>query len=117
MSVRVRDDPGVIWGDPQSLRLRTYPLEVINCMLFLYLNLISNLYMQYLFNIHCLIVCLTINYFNRMKPVREGERHSRRKLGLSPEFKAEDLPVRTRHPKVLIQARGISTCTSRGYDS
>lgn len=51
MSVRVRDDPGVIWGDPQSLRLRTYPLEVINCMLFLYLNLISNLYMQYLFNI------------------------------------------------------------------
>ena len=72
--------------------------------------------MQYLFNIHCLIVCLTINYFNRMKPVREGERHSRRKLGLSPEFKAEDLPVRTRHPKVLIQARGISTGTSRGYD-
>ena len=39
-----------------------------------------------------------------MKPVREGERRSRRKLGLAPEFKAEDLPVRTRRPKVLVQA-------------
>ena len=39
-----------------------------------------------------------------MKPVREGERRSRRKLGLAPEFKAEDLPVRTRRPRVLVQA-------------
>ncbi len=39
-----------------------------------------------------------------MKPVREGERRSRRKLGLAPEFKASDLPVRTRRPKVLVQA-------------
>ena len=38
-----------------------------------------------------------------MKPVREGERRSRRKLGLAPEFKAEDLPVRTRRPRVLVQ--------------
>ena len=49
-------------------------------------------------------VCLTINFFFRVKPVREGERRSRRKLGLAPEFKAEDLPVRTRHPRVLVQA-------------
>ena len=27
-----------------------------------------------------------------------------RKLGLAPEFKAEDLPVRTRRPRVLVQA-------------
>ena len=39
-----------------------------------------------------------------MKPVREGERRSRRKLGLAPEFKASDLPVRTRRPRVLVQA-------------
>jgi hypothetical protein len=42
---------------PDSLRLKTYPLEVsevINCMLFLYLYFISNFQMQYLFNIHCL---------------------------------------------------------------
>ena len=39
-----------------------------------------------------------------MKPVRQGERRSRRKLGLAPEFKAEDLPVRTRRPRVLVQA-------------
>ena len=39
-----------------------------------------------------------------MKPVREGERRSRRKMGLAPEFKAEDLPVRTRRPRVLVQA-------------
>jgi len=39
-----------------------------------------------------------------VKPVREGERRSRRKLGLAPEFKAEDLPVRTRRPRVLVQA-------------
>ena len=38
-----------------------------------------------------------------MKPVREGERCSRRKLGLAPEFKAEDLPVRTRRPRVQVQ--------------
>ena len=37
-----------------------------------------------------------------MKHVREGERRSRRKLGLSQEIKAEDLPVRTRRPKVLV---------------
>jgi len=39
-----------------------------------------------------------------VKPVREGERRSRRKLGLAPEYKAEDLPVRTRRPRVLVQA-------------
>jgi len=39
-----------------------------------------------------------------VKPVREGERRSRRKLGLAPEFKAEDLPVWTRRPRVLVQA-------------
>ena len=38
-----------------------------------------------------------------MKHVREGERRSRRKLGLSQEIKAEELPVRTRRPKVLVQ--------------
>jgi hypothetical protein len=27
MSVRVRDAPGVSWGYPQSLRLKTYPFE------------------------------------------------------------------------------------------
>jgi hypothetical protein len=43
-------------------------------------------------------------FFFRVKPVREGERRSRRKLGLAPEFKAEDLPVRTRRPRVLVQA-------------
>jgi hypothetical protein len=60
--------------------------------------------MQYPFNLHSLTVCLTINFFFRVKPVREGERRSRRKLGLAPEFKAEDLPVRTRRPRVLVQA-------------
>ena len=59
--------------------------------------------MQYPFNLHNLTVCLTINFFFRVKPVREGERRSRRKLGLAPEFKAEDLPVRTRRPRVLVQ--------------
>jgi len=44
-----------------------------------------------------------------MKPVREGERRSRRMLGLAPEFKAEDLPFRTRRPKFLAQACGRST--------
>ena len=39
-----------------------------------------------------------------MKPVREVERRSRRKLGLAPEFKALDLSVRTRRPRVLVQA-------------
>jgi hypothetical protein len=39
-----------------------------------------------------------------VKPVRQGERRSRRKLGLAPEYKAEDLPVRTRRPRVLVQA-------------
>ena len=39
-----------------------------------------------------------------MKPVRQGERRSRRKLGLAPEYTAEDLPVRTRRPRVLVQA-------------
>jgi len=38
-----------------------------------------------------------------VKPVRQGERRSRRKLGLAPEFKAEDLPVRTRRPRVQVQ--------------
>ena len=54
----------------------------------------------------------------RMKQVREGERRSRRKLGLFPELKAEDLPVRTRRPKVLVQTRGRDNCacTSGGYD-
>ena len=60
--------------------------------------------MQYPFNLHSFTVCLTINFFFRVKPVREGERRSRRKLGLAPEFKAEDLPVRTRRPRVLVQA-------------
>ena len=43
--------------------------------------------MQYLFDIHCLIVCLKMDFVYRMKHVREGERRSRRKLGLSPELK------------------------------
>ena len=60
--------------------------------------------MQYPFNLHSLTVCLTIHFFFRVKPVRQGERRSRRKLGLAPEFKAEDLPVRTRRPRVLVQA-------------
>ena len=60
--------------------------------------------MQYPFNLHSLAVYLTIHFFFRVKPVREGERRSRRKLGLAPEFKAEDLPVRTRRPRVLVQA-------------
>ena len=34
----------------------------------------------------------------------KGERRSRRKLGLAPEYKAEDLPVRTRRRRVLVQA-------------
>ena len=74
--------------------------------------------MQYLFDIYCLIVCLKMDFVYRMKHVREGERRSRRKLGLSPELKAEDLPVRTRRPKVLVQTRGRGTCdcTSGGYD-
>ena len=55
-------------------------------------------------NIHLIFtVCLSIHFFFRVKPVREGERRSRRKLGLAPEFKAEDLPVRTRRPRVLVQ--------------
>ena len=32
--------------------------------------------MQYPFNLHSLTVCLTINFFFRVKPVREGERRS-----------------------------------------
>ena len=47
---------------------------------------------------------LNNSFFFRVKPVRQGERRSRRKLGLAPEFKAEDLPVRTRRPRVLVQA-------------
>ena len=47
-------------------------------------------------------VSLTI--FFRLKPVRQGERRSRRKLGLAPEYKAEDLQVRTRRRRVLVQA-------------
>ena len=39
-----------------------------------------------------------------MKSVHEGERRSRRKLGLTPEFKTSDLPVRTRRLRVLVQA-------------
>ena len=39
-----------------------------------------------------------------MKPVRQGERRSRRKLGLAPEFKADDLPLRTRYPRVQVQS-------------
>ena len=69
--------------------------------------------MQYPFNLHSLTVCLTINFFFRVKPVREGERRSRRKLGLAPEFKAEDLPVRTRRPRVLVQAPEGSGTSSR----
>ena len=38
--------------------------------------------MQYLFDIYCLIVCLKMDFVYRMKHVREGERRSRRKLGL-----------------------------------
>ena len=49
-------------------------------------------------------VSLTIFFFFRVKPVRQGERRSRRKLGLAPEYKAEDLPVRTRRPRILVQA-------------
>ena len=52
--------------------------------------------MQYPFNLNSLTVCLTILFFFRVKPVREEERRSRRKLGLAPEFKASDLPIRTR---------------------
>ena len=66
--------------------------------------------MQYLFDTHCLIVCLKMDFVYRMKHVREGERRSRPKLGLSPELKAEELPVRTRRPKVLVQIRGRGTC-------
>jgi hypothetical protein len=55
-------------------------------------------------NIHLIFtICLSIHFFFRVKPVRQGERRSRRKLGLAPEFKAEDLPVRTRRPRVLVQ--------------
>ena len=74
--------------------------------------------MQYLFDIHCLIVCLKMDFVYRMKHVREGERRYRRKLKLSPENKAEDLPVWTRRPKVLVQARGRGTraCTNGNYD-
>jgi len=36
------------------------------------------------------------------KPFREGEHRSRRKLGLSPEFKAEDLPVRTSVLRLIV---------------
>ena len=74
--------------------------------------------MQYLFDIHCLIVCLKMDFVYRMKHVREGERRTRHKLGLSPELKAEYLPVRTRRPKVLVQTRGRGTCacTSGGYE-
>ena len=39
-----------------------------------------------------------------MKLVREGERRSRRKLGLAPEFMVLYLTVHTRRPRVLIQA-------------
>jgi hypothetical protein len=39
-----------------------------------------------------------------VKLVREGERRSRRKLGLAPEFMVLDLTVHTRRPRVLIQA-------------
>ena len=49
-------------------------------------------------------VSLTFFFFFRVKPVRQGERRSRRKLGLAPEYKAEDLPVRTRRPRILVQA-------------
>jgi hypothetical protein len=54
-----------------------------------------------------------------MKHVREGERGYRRKLKLSPEIKAENLPVWTKRPKVLVQARGRGTraCTNGNYDS
>ena len=72
--------------------------------------------MQYLFDIHCLIVCLKMDFVYRMKHVREGERRSRRKLDLSPELKT--YPFETRRPKVLVQTRGRGTCacTSGGYD-
>ena len=64
--------------------------------------------MQYPFNLHSLTVCLTI-HFLRVKPVREGERRSRRKLGLAPDFKAEDLPDRTRHRRVQVQSAPVET--------
>ena len=44
-----------------------------------------------------------------MKPVRKRERRSRRKLGLAPDFKAEDLPDRTRHPRVQVQSAPVET--------
>ena len=44
-----------------------------------------------------------------MKPVREGDRRSRRKLGLAPDFKAEDLPDRTGHPRVQVQSAPVET--------
>jgi hypothetical protein len=53
-----------------------------------FLSFLNSREMQYPFNLHSLTVCLTINFFFRVKPVREGERRSRRKLGLAPEFKA-----------------------------
>jgi hypothetical protein len=43
----------------------------------------------------------------RMKHVREGERRSRRKLGLSPELKT--YPFEIRRLKVLVQTRGRGT--------
>ena len=62
--------------------------------------------MQYPFN---LTVCLAILFFFRVKPVREGKRRSRRKLGLAPEFTAEDLPVRTRRLRVQVQSVPVET--------
>ena len=44
-----------------------------------------------------------------MKPVREGDGRSRRKLGLASDLKAEDLPDRTRHPRVQVQSAPVET--------
>jgi hypothetical protein len=52
---------------------------------------------------------LNNSFFFRVKSVREGERRSRRKLGIAPEFKAEDLPVRTRRPRVQVQSAPVET--------
>ena len=78
--------------------------EVINCMLFLYVNLMYKLLNAISIYSKQFDSLLNNSFFFRVKPVREVERRSRRKLGLAPEFKALDLSVRTRRPRVLVQA-------------
>jgi hypothetical protein len=72
-------------------------------MLFLYVNLIYKLLNAISIYYKQFDSLLNNSFFFRLKPVREGERRSRRKLGLAPELKASDLPVRTRRPRVLVQ--------------